>query len=83
MSKQSVSKLMRALATPNPADEYLTTAEAAARLKRSPKTLEYWRLVGYGPPYYRQRRAIRYLLSEVLQWGAADRTHPNRAAEAV
>jgi hypothetical protein len=81
VSKQNLTNPTRAfVASPSPADEYLTTVEAAARLKRSPKTLEYWRVVGFGPPYYRQRRAIRYLLSEVLAWGATDRTHPNRAA---
>jgi hypothetical protein len=58
---------------PDPSDEYLTTLEAAKRLKRSAKTLEYWRLVGKGPPFYRQERAIRYLLSEVLAWGAGHR----------
>jgi len=78
--KKSIASERSLAAARSPADEYLTTVEAAARLKRSPKTLEYWRLVGYGPPYYRQRRAIRYLLSEVFAWGAADRTHPNRVA---
>lgn len=77
--KKSIASERSLAAAPSPADEYLTTIEAAARLKRSPKTLEYWRLVGYGPPYYRQRRAIRYLLSEVLGWGAAERTYPTRA----
>jgi hypothetical protein len=60
-------------APPDPNDEYLTTEEAAKRLKRSTKTLEYWRLIGKGPPFYRQERAIRYLLSEVLAWGASQR----------
>ena len=60
-------------AIPDPTDEYLTTDEAARILKRSPKTLEYWRLVGQGPPFYRQGRAIRYLLSEVMAWGASHR----------
>jgi hypothetical protein len=60
-------------AAPDPHDEFLTTAEAANRLKRSTKTLEYWRLVGQGPPFYRQRRAIRYLRSEVMAWGVSQR----------
>jgi hypothetical protein len=58
---------------PDPNDEYLTTEEAATKLKRSPKTLEYWRALGDGPPFYRQGRAIRYLLSEVMGWGASHR----------
>jgi hypothetical protein len=27
-------------------------------------------LVGQGPPFYRQGRVIRYLLSDVMAWGA-------------
>jgi hypothetical protein len=60
-------------AAPDPSDEYLTTDEAAKRLKRSAKVLEYWRSVGRGPPFYRQGRVVRYLLSEVMAWGAAQR----------
>jgi hypothetical protein len=56
-----------------PTDEYLTTTEAAQRLKRSPKVLEYWRTRGQGPPFYRQGRAVRYLLRELMAWGATHR----------
>jgi hypothetical protein len=58
---------------PDPSDEYLTTEEAARILKRSSKTFEFWRLVGQGPPFYRQGRLIRYLRSEVMAWGASHR----------
>jgi hypothetical protein len=43
------------------------------RLKRSPKVLEYWRNISQGPPFYRQGRVVRYLLSEVMAWGATHR----------
>jgi hypothetical protein len=56
-------------AAPDPDDVFLTTEETARRLRRSPKVLEYWRLVGQGPPFYRQGRVVRYLLSEVVAWG--------------
>ena len=59
--------------TPAPGDEFLTTEEAAKRLKRSAKTLEYWRTAGLGPPFYRQQRSVRYLLSEILAWGVSCR----------
>ena len=39
------AKKSRALA---PSDEFLTTEEAAKKLKRSAKTLEYWRTAGLG-----------------------------------
>ena len=49
-------------------DEFLTTAETAALLKRSVKTLEYWRVMRRGPRFYKQNRGVRYLKSEVLNW---------------
>ena len=61
------------ITAPDPSDEYLTTEEAGLRLKRSPRVLAYWRMVGQGPPYYRQGRVVRYLLSEVMGWGASQR----------
>ena len=61
---------------PAPSDEFLTTEEAAKRLKRSAKTLEYWRTAGLGPVFYRQQRGVRYLLSEVLAWGTSCRIVP-------
>ena len=66
---------------PAPSDEFLTTEEAAKRLKRSVKTLEYWRMAGLGPPFYRQQRSVRYLLSEVLAWGASCRVAPQNTRD--
>ena len=74
--KNSIKKnidLAHTTVRPDPGDEFLTTEEAAKRLKRSSKTLEYWRLMAKGPPFYRQGRAIRYLLSEIMAWGASNR----------
>jgi hypothetical protein len=68
-----------AAAAPASGDEFLTTEEAAKRLKRATATLEYWRSRGQGPPYYRQQRAIRYLLSEVMAWGASRRVDRRNA----
>jgi hypothetical protein len=67
---------------PAPGDEFLTTEEAAKRLKRSAKTLEYWRTAGLEPPYYRQRRAIRYWATELMAWGASCRVAPQRPEDA-
>ena len=66
-------KKFEATAAPDPNDEFLTTEETAQRLKRSPKVLEYWRQARQGPPFYRQGRVVRYLLSEVMAWGASQR----------
>ena len=66
---------------PAPGDEFLTTEEAAKRLKRSAKTLEYWRQAGLGPPFYRQQRGVRYLLSELLVWGTSWRVAPQNTGD--
>jgi len=66
---------------PAPGDEFLTTEEAAKRLKRSAKTLEYWRMAGLGPPFYRQQRGVRYLLSEIMAWGASHRVAPQNTGD--
>ena len=63
MSKPQLMKAAKKNRAPAPDDEFLTTEEAAKRLKRSAKTLEYWRTAGLGPPFYRQSRGARYLLS--------------------
>jgi len=66
---------------PDRGDEFLTTEEAAQRLKRSAKTLEYWRTAGLGPPFYRQQRSVRYLLSEIMAWGASHRVAPQNTGD--
>jgi hypothetical protein len=53
-------------------DEFLTTPEASRLLKRSVKTLEYWRVVGKGPKYYRQGRIVRYLHSDLIEWATRE-----------
>jgi hypothetical protein len=57
-------------------DKFLTTPEAAQFLKRSVKTLEYWRVVDRGPRYYRQSRVVRYLLSDLVAWAMQDCVEP-------
>ena len=80
MSKPPLMKAAKNRA-PGPGDEFLTTEEAAKRLKRSAKTLEYWRTAGLGPPFYRQQRGIRYLLSEILAWGISCRVAPQKTGD--
>jgi hypothetical protein len=80
-SSTKKNRVASAAAPPAPGDEFLTTEEAAKRLKRSAKTLEFWRLAGLGPPYYRQRRAVHYLASEVMTWGASSRVNPQNTPD--
>lgn len=49
-------------------DELLTTAELAAELKVSPRTLQRWRAEGSGPPMVRVGRGVRYRRRDVNAW---------------
>jgi hypothetical protein len=55
--------------------EVLTEKEAALFLRRSPRTLEYWRAVGKGPPYVKDRR-ITYLKGDLRAYLQACRVVP-------
>lgn len=61
-----------------PGDRFLTEKEAAEFLRRSPNTLNFWRVVGRGPRFYRHNRYIRYLLSDLMEWGTNNRVEPER-----
>ena len=52
---------------------YITTAQAAAYLGLSPRTLESYRCRGGGPPYYDLGGVVRYLLSDLVKWASARR----------
>lgn len=51
---------------------YLTSAEVAAHYRRSPKTLERWRQIGYGPRwvYARGGKQALYPVAEVERFDA-------------
>lgn len=50
-----------------PAREPLATEhEVAAYLKKKPSTLRWWRCRGYGPPFRKVGRSVRY------EWAAVD-----------
>jgi hypothetical protein len=52
--------------------EILTETAAAAFLTVSPRTLQRWRAVGFGPPFLRySARAIRYRLVDLRAWQEA------------
>lgn len=48
--------------------EYLTTKEAAQRLKLSTRTLENYRRAGDGPAFIAYGRAIRYDAQDIDAW---------------
>ena len=47
---------------------YLTTAEAALKLRRPESTLRYWRYKGYGPPFVKMGRLAVYFEADIDAW---------------
>lgn len=59
---------------------YAGPGDTAKILNRSTVTLERWRRLRMGPPYYRIAGRILYDRAEVLAWVAAQRQAPGEAA---
>lgn len=57
--------------------EYLTTVEAAGYLNCSRQYLEIGRCKGYGPPFCKLGRAVRYRKSALNEWMVAHEHRPN------
>jgi hypothetical protein len=48
--------------------EFLTKEELAAELRRNPRTLDRWDVLGMGPPRTRVGRRILYRRASVQKW---------------
>ncbi|MBM3489984.1 MAG: helix-turn-helix domain-containing protein [Alphaproteobacteria bacterium] len=53
---------------------FLTTSEAAERLRLSARTLERMRLFGSGPPFRAHGRRILYSAADLEAWSASRST---------
>ena len=63
--------------------ELLVTEQALAeRIGIAARTLQKWRYEGGGPPYFKLNSAVRYRLSEVLEW-LEDRRRTSTSDHAV
>ena len=51
--------------------EFLTTEELAAELRRNPRTLDRWAVLGMGPPRTHVGRKVLYRRTSVQKWLAA------------
>ena len=51
--------------------EFLTKEELAAELRRNPRTLDRWEVLGMGPPRTHVGRKILYRRASVQKWLAA------------
>lgn len=61
---------------------YLTTQEAADRLRTTPETLRFWRHVGKGPRSFKAGKRVLYDATDIDAWVAGLKSDhgPNRAA---
>jgi len=51
--------------------EFLTREELASELRRNPRTLDRWEVLGMGPPRTMVGRKILYRRASVQRWLAA------------
>jgi hypothetical protein len=51
--------------------EFLTKEELAAELRRNPRTLDRWAVLGMGPPRTHVGRKVLYRQASVQKWLAA------------
>ena len=61
--------------------EFLTKEELAAELRRNPRTLDRWDLLGMGPPRTFMGRKILYRRASIQKWLAAQERCPTLEAE--
>ena len=64
----------------SPATDYLVgfidEKQAADFLCQSVRTIQKWRVTGYGPKFYKSGRSVRYRRCDLLEWAEA-RRHGN------
>lgn len=53
--------------------EYLTTPEVAAKVRRPSETVRYWRHIGVGPRSFKVGRGVLYAREDVERWIAEQR----------
>jgi hypothetical protein len=61
-------------------DEWLSEQEAAAKVRKSVRTLRDWRRKGMGPPYAYFGRTPKYRTSGLVEHFRASEVKPVRAA---
>lgn len=61
-------------------EQFLTTAEVAARLRVSVSTVNKWRVVGKGPKYVKVGRQVRYRPTTVADYERENERSSTRGA---
>jgi hypothetical protein len=71
------------MSNPHPIlEDFLTRDELASELRRSPRTLDRWDVLGIGPPRTLVGRKILYRRASVQRWLAAQENHGRKNAAA-
>ncbi|SMP34292.1 helix-turn-helix transcriptional regulator [Shimia sagamensis] len=52
-------------------DGFIDETQAADFLCQSVRTIQKWRVTGYGPQFYKSGRSVRYRRRDLLAWGEA------------
>lgn len=50
------------------AEQLITEVDAADLLCQSVRTIQKWRVTGFGPPFYKIGRSVRYRRNEIVRW---------------
>ena len=66
---------------PKEEDRLLTTKEVAAFLGCCPNKLERGRCYGYGPPFFKLNRQVRYRLGDLIDYRDANKVDPRDRPE--
>jgi len=54
-------------------DGFIDEAKAADFLCQSIRTIQKWRVTGFGPKFFKSGRSIRYRRRDLLEWGETRR----------
>ena len=54
-------------------DGFITETEAADYLCQSIRTLQKWRVTGFGPHFYKPGRSVRYRRRDLCAWAESRR----------
>ena len=52
-------------------DGFINETHAADFLCQSIRTIQKWRVTGFGPKFYKSGRSVRYRRRDLLEWGNA------------
>jgi len=55
-------------ATDKDPERLINEIEAAKLLCQSVRTIQKWRVTGYGPQFYKIGRSVRYRWREIVEW---------------